>query len=271
MSRLLRKKRKAKLITLENSTPELRFEANETSGGQDTELTHYDGHKIRCGQVSGSLLCENGHRFYVRGSCDRQECPVCWGMWMKREEESITDRLGWARKQLSGKPFSHFVVSFNSFPSTKREYREMRAAALKKCKRLGVIGGVMVPHLRYPAHTLHFHIAGFGRIDFRHVEEDYLVDGLVIKMIRKIDMLDRLSAYELDHALVVKGCQTVTWFGVVSTRKITVTETSTMENAVCDLCGSDLREEREIRFFDGGTEKNPYHKVFKTLRQYAFR
>jgi hypothetical protein len=254
-----------------NYIPELLWVA--TGEGVDSEHKTWEGIPCRCGEHQGDLQCQGPerHTFKVYARCDRQDCPTCWGSWMQREEESITDRLGWARKQLPGVPFSHYIVSFAHFPESKRDYRAMRAQAVQKCKRLGLIGGVMVPHLHPKNNYLHFHVAGFGLLDIANVSDDYQENGIIIKLIRRIDSISKLSDYELDHALKVDGCQTVTWWGNVSTRAISVVETHTEKDDECSICHSKLLEIREINHYDGGREVNPVHKIYVVTRQYAFR
>jgi hypothetical protein len=232
-----------------------------------------DGCANTFGHPDGLVFVRRGKR-----SCFRSCCEYCWlEKWLARESHRATQKIenyievfkhlqfasnptvfkmgkkgktktvavkSFQRKYL--KPI-HVIVS----PSWKDKF--MRFDLLKeKCRELmaeaGIEGGLMIYHpfaldkktgqwVTRP----HFHVVGFGWVvKTKKIQNE---EGWVIKNKGIRDNLHSTIYYQLSHAGVSKGVQSITWFGSLSYRAkysnyFKIDEED--ESGYCDFCGCML-------------------------------
>ena len=202
-------------------------------------------------------------------SCDKPSCPVCYlGGWAVREARSIERRLAVASKRFG--QVEHIVVSV-PVRDYGLSYEGMRRKADKVMFRRGIIGGTKIFHgFRYDKRRFfwrwspHFHVLGFilggyskcrkckrkwnclkgcGGFDDRNYHDGFLKDGWLIKVKGKRVSVYHTAWYQLNHSTIdvsKKRFHVVTWFGVVSYRKLKVTVER--RKFLCPICRHELEE-----------------------------
>lgn len=199
--------------------------------------------------------------------CDKPDCPVCFKHgWVFREANNIKVRLAEASKRFGA--VEHVVCSV-PVKDYDLNFDILRLKAEKLLVARGVVGGAMVFHAgRFTRRrgwywSPHFHVLGFilggysrcryckhknrcvkgcGGFDDRSWQH-FLKDGWYVKVASSTQerkSVFHTAKYELGHATIDVSkvrFHVVTWFGVVSYRKLKVTVEKRKE--VCPICQED--------------------------------
>jgi len=185
----------------------------------------------RCGQW-GFRVCQNhschpggqeyAERFQI--SCFDAYCPTCKGSWAHRQAKSATIKLkAYAKKY--HKPAKHIVWSPDM---TDQKFKGIGIKGLRKlCRKdledVKFKAGMLVLHMFRDKEVQgrkvwyvspHFHIVGFGWITGAET-----LSGAVVKNLGVRDSIYNTVLYQLSHASIKKGVQTVTWVGGLSYSK----------------------------------------------------
>ena len=206
-------------------------------------------------------------------SCDKPSCPICYKSWAVREAMAIERRLAESSKRHG--QVEHLMISL-PVSDYGLDIDVVREKVNKHLKKLGVVGGVLIPHGgRYtdPVKarrkgiakgwrlSVHFHVLGHilgGYSKCRRCKRKwncdpscngfdsrawkaYQRDGYYVKVFGKRKSVFKTARYQLGHATMKRGSvrsQVVTWFGCVSYRKMKVT--AEMRKSVCPICQEDL-------------------------------
>jgi len=184
-----------------------------------------------CGQW-GYRVCQNtschpggmeyAQRFQI--SCFDAYCPTCKGAWAHRQAKSATRKLK-AYAQKSHKPAKHIVWSPD--PANQKfsgmGIKGLRKLCRKDLKAVNFKAGMLVLHMFRDKEVQgrkvwyvspHFHIVGFGWITGAET-----LSGAVVKNLGVRDSIYNTVLYQLSHASIKKGGQTVTWGGELSYNK----------------------------------------------------
>lgn len=238
----------------------------ETGKGEPIFFESWAGKDVECGQAVGWAFCSAGHRKPIMKYCFRQECPNCHELWQARQVEQITKRFMFVHPQRTA--IRHIVVSWPTWPSDKQAYMKLRKKSINMLKKLGIKGGLIVPHKRHD--RIHFHCTCIGKLDRSKVRKNWTDTGVVIKDIRGVARAGSLANYELDHAIQISGVHTVSWFGHFHSYYIAKIERKERIQARCS-CGSYLWQERDITHSDGGFEHHPPHYDLLCIVAYSWR
>jgi hypothetical protein len=184
---------------------------------------------------------------YVRNSCHRALCPICWVDWANREAKKAVRRLdAFVLKNHGGKRLRpiHVVVSLPRFDYFL-PFDKMREKSYGVLKHVNLLGGMMIYHPRRKKksgewyYSPHFHVVGYGWIrDVRHV---YVYSGYVVRNLGVRRSVKATVFYQLSHCGISEDYHTVTWFGCLSYNKLRVPKIED-EPSVCPLCGQRLRK-----------------------------
>jgi hypothetical protein len=213
-------------------------------------------------------------------SCDKPRCPVCYERgWATREAGNVVFRFLEGNKKLDHVAFGdpeHIIVSVDpKYYGWSEEY--IRKYVLKGLKARGVVGGCLIPHWARFARGkgwylgIHYHVIGYIRHGFRkcrgcsHANEKgsrlfcegcsgfygvskecYKKDRLIVEVKDKRKSIFGTAWYQLNHATIrtdKKRSHVVTWFGVLSYRKMKIPKEARKEydrkrKPKCRICGS---------------------------------
>jgi len=209
-----------------------------------------------CPNVGGHLEGKNFVRRSKR-SCFRSRCEYCWlEKWLARESHRATQRIEnyvdvWKRVNNQPRVFAqrkhlkpiHVIVSppwndkFMRFDLLKERARELMEQA-------GIEGGLMIYHpFAFDKKSgkwvvrPHFHVVGFGWVvNTKKISDS---DGWVIKNKGVRDNLHSTIYYQLSHAGVSEGIQSIIWFGSLSYRakySLAYKVDEEDESSFCDYC-----------------------------------
>jgi len=183
---------------------------------------------------------------YVRTSCKRPLCPICWLDWANRECDVANKRLdAFILKNRGGKALKpiHVIVSVPhedyglSFPN-------MRKKVYRALKRVGLLGGMMIYHPKRKNKAKvwyfspHFHILGYGWL--QNIRQNYVHSGYVVKNIGVRKSVRGTIFYQLSHMGISPKFRTITWFGMLAYNRLKVPKIK-KEAQICPLCGNRLR------------------------------
>jgi len=173
-----------------------------------------------------------------KNSCNRAECPLCYGKWREKEAKRASYRIRGYRAKFDN-PI-HIVIS----PDQKlldgmQSYKELRRDAVKIAKRCGLEGGLVVFHpfrrnkdkkIKVPArynkkwvYSPHYHVIGKGWI--RDTTEIFEKTGWLVKNKGVRDSTRKTISYLLSHAGIQKRFHTSTWFGGLSYNRLRTVKT----------------------------------------------
>ena len=206
-----------------------------------------------CGQW-GYRVCQNvschpggmeyAQRFQV--SCFDAYCPTCKGAWAHRQSKTATKKLKKYQKKYKT-PAKHLVWSPDL---TNKDFlsmgiKNLRKACRRDLKSVGFKGGMIVLHMFRDKEVQgrkiwyvspHFHVIGFGWITV--TKEWHAKSNAVIKNLGVRDSIYNTVLYQLSHASIKKGVQTVTWVAALSYNK---GESPKENNSVrCPYCNDCL-------------------------------
>jgi len=188
---------------------------------------------------------EYGKRF--KRSCDDALCPECGDTWLHKEAKRASDKIKAYAKRFR-KPSKHLVWSPDptNLKFAGMGVREMRKIARSDLKEVGCEGGMMILHMfrdrivddvKQWYVSPHFHCVGFGWIKVTkewHARSKAIITNLGVR-----DSVYNTISYQLSHASIKKGSQTVTWFGTMSNGKMKWYKApSTVER--CPYCNERL-------------------------------
>jgi len=214
----------------------------------------------------------------VHFSCDKPSCPICYRYgWAVREARKIEARLVEASKLWGD--VEHIFVSIPPKSYGVSDEKVLRSMALKALEALGVIGGGAIfhgsRHRRYEqmGHAFrqvgtdwkpHYHVLGFirggyarcrgcghknscvegcGGFDDRRWQY-FLKTGVYVKVVlAERKTIFGTAWYQLNHASIKRDAErshVVTWFGVVSYRKLKVKVVKKV--GVCPVCKHPLKK-----------------------------
>ena len=171
-----------------------------------------------------------------RRTCARKECPVCYEAWAGREAARAVYRLeAYGR----GKPI-HVVAS----PSKELwgfEHPELRRKLYALLKRAGIRGGSVIfhpfriPKGKSPFFSPHFHVVGFGWLNFYRGGGKWVVKNLGVRK-----SLHATLMYQLSHAGVHEAFHVITWFGALAYNKLRIPKFAGEGKPTCPLCHAEL-------------------------------
>lgn len=224
--------------------------------------------------LDGKNLKGKVQRHIIHNSCNRPSCPICYVAWAMRTARKMAFILGEASKQF-GK-VEHLMASV-----PKEDYglsfEASRKKAIKVLKSRGVVGGSLIYHAgRYNRtrqwfFSPHFHslafifdgydkcrncdrknncLAGCGGFDDVSWRK-FQIDKWYVKVLdprHERRNVRKTASYELGHCTIKKGVRNfraVTYFGVVSYRKLKISDEARARweedrKQKCGLCGSEL-------------------------------
>lgn len=216
--------------------------------GSNPEPTH-----DTCGnwgyRVCQNISCHPGNGEYAkrfRVSCFDAYCPVCKDAWLHRQAKSASEKLKKFAKKYK-MPAKHVVWS----PDTSNpRFLSMGLRGLRKACRADLKASnfkhfMMIFHMYrdkmigdkkawYP--SPHFHMVGFGWV--KNTKEVHQRSGAVVVNLGVRDSIYNTISYQLSHASIRKGLQTVTWSGDLSYNKAKVQKTRHPE--LCPYCNYRL-------------------------------
>jgi len=201
--------------------------------------------KETCGQW-GYRVCQNtschpggmeyAERFQV--SCFDALCPTCKGAWAHRQSKTATIKLKKYSKKFHT-PAKHLTWSPdpNNPKFVEMGIKKLRKACRIDLKAVGFKGGMIVLHMfrdkeidgrKFWYVSPHFHIIGFGWIE--GTKEMSAKSGAIVRNLGVRDSIYNTVLYQLSHASIKKGVQTVTWVASLSYNK---GESSKEDNSLC--------------------------------------
>lgn len=192
-------------------------------------------------QAKGKGFLKRRQRFCYRASCER-----CQLKWMYREANTAAKKLEKYEKKMRKKA-KHIVVRVPWWEQS-RPIKELRRKAYSILKELKSVGGLLIPHpykteksskMLYP--SLHFHGIGFGWLEGS--SELYNKNGWQVFSLGPRDSIFATVVYQLSHAGIRKGRQTLTWFGNLSYyaySKLNIEKEPKIEE-LCPACQSKIR------------------------------
>lgn len=206
----------------------------------------------------------------IKRNCGRLQCPKCLDKVTTVKAKKIERRVNSFRgRRGSSWKVKHVVVSVPQLEkidiSNINQYRSVRAKALKLLKEVGVVGGVVITHThrcnnfyRYEKVGLHFHVLGYGYVNFNKVKNMHDTTGWIIKWIKEKENKKRsvfaTSKYLLSHCAITqkiklgfdgdgepvysKESKTISYFGVLSYNKLKVDDVEELDG--CPYCSAKL-------------------------------
>lgn len=239
-----------------------------------------------------NTACHPEGKAYVemhRNNCKRSTCPICYEKWLVDTTKNISRRIEAVRPKTGRNRFPvHVTVSV-----PKNEYnrvieldgfRKLRRKANSIVLNSGFLGGCGIFHLMRSkcgicganfefkvkkcskcGSTLkiwyispHFHYLGYGWI--KNTKEIYEKTGWIVKNLGKRKSISATAYYQLSHASIRSGIQTVSWIGIASWNKLRL-EKERAEKLECPYCGYSLRRLTYYEF--GSIPKLEMIKAFK--------
>jgi len=184
-----------------------------------------------CLNVAGHAGTEANGKAFVKtfkNQCFSGNCKKCASSWISREANKSASRLNHYEK-LSNEKSKHIVISPPARLCNK-PISELRKEAYKILKNLNAKGGCLIPHpfreykqkqldgdfksLWFP--RIHFHVVGFGWLNYGLVVENFRKSGWIVKDIGERESNYGTIRYLLSHAGIKKDFHTLTWFGDLS-------------------------------------------------------
>lgn len=182
--------------------------------------------KKKCGELKFRIFCKNGHVEEIREHCDRWDCSRCVPHLISRLASRIADRLEVVKGHIE-----HYTVSYRT-GGTRKD-------GIEVAKHFGVRGGVLVGHTKDKRGGNHFHILGFGKLNFKLIAKELKGGAVIVKHIRSVFEPFKVARYELDHDLDIVGNKHRSiWFGELSYNKmICEIKVYDHEPRLCKCCG----------------------------------
>jgi len=223
----------------------------------DWKEVHYDGWEIHgtrekhdsCGiwQTKGCLDTENHVRvagknqIYVKQfqrSCFRPACEKCYPKWSVRQAGRSEKRIAKYVKKSHRSP-KHFVLSIPQH-DWNLSYETMRKKAFLLLKETGCRGGLIIFHpyrvrQRYLVFMPHFHVIGFGQINYRIGYAKY--NWVVLDKGFRASIFGSVY-YLLNHCGIKSGFRAISWFGELSYSKLK--SDPEPKTGVCPICDCKL-------------------------------
>ena len=185
---------------------------------------------MTCGDIVYFGKDSKGCTFPIRESCKKWTCLRCHPKLVHKEANVVDLKMNFARGEY-GK-MSHVEISFRKI--------EGRSEAVKWLKKVGLSGGSLCEHRPQTARTgQHFHTIAFGQVDYHHVKhiglgKDFKCKRpgcqlphykhergkIVIKRLSRVTNVFKAARYELGHIYNPDSRKAVSWWGVVSSKKL---------------------------------------------------
>jgi len=206
-----------------------------------------------CMNIAGHAGTEAEGRAFVKSflnQCFSAHCGKCASSWISRESNKSASRLEKYEKD-TGEKAKHIIISPPSWFGYK-SVSELRKEVYQILKNLNAQGGLLIVHPFREEHeqetlsgktrwypSIHFHVVGFGWLNYGLVVENYHKSGWIVKDKGIRETNYGTVRYLLTHAGVKKGFHTVTWFGKLSYSNLSMPKYDNVSQ-LCPYCSEKV-------------------------------